>query len=256
MTTTNNCRQSERGNVLFLILIAVALFAALSYVVTQSTRSGGGTTEREQNILSSAQMTQYPTALRTSIIRMILGGVPIENVLFNSPSDFGTLSVNRLVFHPQGGGAVFQAAPSELMAGTANQQGTWNFNANYQVTGIGIDGSGGNELIAFLVGVSAGVCRQANEELGYNLTGCGAGDLTQGVPTSTITVTDLSDTIQAAPAAPADTFPAPAYVPLNIQGQGTCSAIYNRQASGCFYHATAGAGATPAFVFYSVLLER
>ena len=98
-------RQSERGNVLFLILIAVALFAALSYVVTQSTRSGGGSTEREKNILSSAQMTQYPTALRTAIIRQVLGGVAIETVLFNAPGTFGA-STNLEVFHPSGGGAV------------------------------------------------------------------------------------------------------------------------------------------------------
>ena len=251
MTTINNCRQSERGNVLFLILIAVALFAALSYVVTQSTRSGGGTTEREQNILSSAQMTQYPTALRTSIIRMVLGGVPIENVLFDAPSGFAGISVNRLVFHPQGGGAVFQAAPSELMSGTANQQGTWNFNANYAVRGIGIDGVGGHDLIAFLPGVSAGVCRQANEELGYNLTGCT--DLTTGVPNTAIVTTTLNQNIQNVDNGSIDTvFPAPTSTPINIVGgAGACSTLFDRQASGCFYDTTG-----TRYVFYSVLLER
>jgi hypothetical protein len=254
MITNNSSKQSERGNVLFLILIAVALFAALSYVVTQSTRSGGGTTEREQSILNSAQMTQYPTALRTAIIRMILGGTRIENVLFNAPDAFSTISVNRLVFHPNGGGAVFQTAPADLMAGTANQQGSWNFNAEYHVVGLGVDTVNGNDLIAFLPGVSAAVCRQANEQLGITPVGsaCGASinAAAQVAPTFAAGA-NLTNNQTIASAAATYTFPTAAGTAITATGPANCTTAFVRQASGCFWDTTSA-----QYVFYSVLLER
>lgn len=242
MSNIQQTRQSEKGNVLFLILIAVALFAALSYVVTQSTRSGGGSTEREKNILSSAQMTQYPTALRTSIIRMVLAGVAIENVKFDAPASSGpftTISSSQLVFHPQGGGATYQQAPAELSA-TGNNQLSWTYNAQIQVPGIGIDGTGGNDVIAFLPNVSDGVCRQVNEELGINTANdvCGASVSIPVVAGATASVDAQMNN--------AYTFPPTAAVSLAAT---TCTTIFNRQASGCFKDGTRN-------VFYSVLLER
>jgi len=248
MTNLKTQRTAERGNVLFLILIAVALFAALSYVVTQSTRSGGGSTEREQNILSSAQMTQYPTALRTAIIRMILSGVSAEELLFNDPDNFTGVSTNLLVFHPQGGGAVFQEAPVELMAG--GSVGNWNFNADFEVPGIGIDGAGGNDLIAFLRNVSVGICRQTNEELGLApadfSAGCAtAAATTGGVPEMAGAVTDIANNLATGGA----TFPGTAGA--TIDATGACAGIYDRKASGCFFDNT-----NDQYVFYSVLMER
>lgn len=238
MLTNQTTRQSEKGNVLFLILIAVALFAALSYVVTQSTRSGGGSTEREKNILSSAQMTQYPTALRTALIRLVLGGVPIETVLFNDPVAFGT-STNLEVFHPQGGGATFQSSPADLMAN--GSQGSWKYNAEMYVPGVGTDVSGGNDVIAFLPGVTNGVCKQVNEELGISLTGC---TLTSGVPQVTLSAsTDVDRTMSTG-----YTFPGGPGTQLQCTGGGSS---FTRQASGCFYDLP-----RTRYVFYSVLLER
>lgn len=243
MSNIQAARQSEKGNVLFLILIAVALFAALSYVVTQSTRSGGGSTEREKNILSSAQMTQYPTALRTSIIRMVLAGVAIENVKFDAPGTAGfTISASQLVFHPQGGGATFQQAPAELSS-SGNSQLNWTYNAEFDVPGIGIDGDGGNDLIAFLPGVSSGVCRQVNEELGIDVSDCSAG-MTSGVPSVANAVTATINLNMD------NTYTFPTTNRPDFVGPAGCTTVFNRQASGCFVDTT------NRFVFYSVLLER
>lgn len=234
----------ESGNVLFLILIAVALFAALSYVVTQSTRSGGGSTEREKNILSSAQMTQYPTALRTAMIRLVLGGVSVENVKFDAPgtAGFTAQSTAVLIFHPSGGGATYQQAPADLM--TSNSLGAWNFNGNFDVPSIGVSGSGGNDVIAFLRDISSGVCKQLNEELSISTSACGAGDMTNGVPEmANSTATIAQDMVQGY------TFPT-TDMP-DIAAAGTCGAIFTGQASGCFYDVTNSQN-----VFYSVLLER
>lgn len=241
LATTN---KSESGNVLFLILIAVALFAALSYVVTQSTRSGGGSTEREQNILSSASMTQYPTALRTALIRMILSGTAIENVAFDVPGSTGFNGVSvkqRLIFGNQGGGAVYQEASANLM--TSNANAPWVYSASFEVPGIGQEGAGGNDVIAFLPDISAGVCKQANTELGINTAACST--MVNGVPKTTIALTSI--TAAAAQMDNAYVFPTTDVTDITAAG---CTTGFQRQASGCFVTSN------DKYVFYSVLLER
>lgn len=166
-------RYKEEGNVLFLILIAVALFAALSYAVTQSTRSGSGDASSETNLISSSTLTQYPAGIRTALVRMIIAnGRTVDDFEFNSPSDFGDCTgaggtpatFRNCVFHPAGGGSTYQLAPADVMAdGNAGQ---WYYNGNFEVPNLGTAGDGGNELIAFLPGVSQGICRKLNEEYG------------------------------------------------------------------------------------------
>lgn len=117
-------KPSQSGNVLFLILIAVALFAALSYVVTQSSRSGSGSTEAENYKLRAAQILGYATTLRTSVQRMIIGGVPPEQIKLHRPGDnYWACEPNTIncVFNPNSGGAVEQTLkriPEEEEYGT------------------------------------------------------------------------------------------------------------------------------------------
>ncbi len=257
MHTNQTKRQSESGNVLFLILIAVALFAALSYVVSQSTRSGGGSTEREKSVLSSAQMTQYPTSLRTAVVRMVLAGTPVGNIVFNPPSDFNTVPTTWLLFQtPNGGGANYQAPAQELSLLD------WKFNGLFDVPGIGTTGAtGSNDLIAFLPGVSSGVCSQVNKQLNItNTTTCTG--MSNGVPAIVAGVTDAEIHTNTTATGTTINNPMPnTNTGGTLQGQG-CTNIFERQASGCFYLSGLTDGnsntmpADQQYVFYSVLLER
>jgi hypothetical protein len=67
----------------------VALFAALSYAVTQSSRSNGDAS-KETNVINTASLTQHPNSVRTSVLRLIIGGIAPEDLNFNKPNEFDT----------------------------------------------------------------------------------------------------------------------------------------------------------------------
>ncbi len=165
----SDAKSQEDGNVLFLILIAVALFAALSYAVTSSTRSSGGNASSETNKISSAQIAQYPASISTAIVRMIISGIDADEIRFNRPSEFSTLDSSSIgVFHPQGGGATYVPAPDDIMV--SGNPGQWVFNAELEVPDVSTSGVGGNDIIAYLVGIKQSICSKINDEYGMGTT--------------------------------------------------------------------------------------
>ncbi len=159
----------DSGNILFLILIAVALFAALSYAATYSTRSGG-TTEKEAWQVQSSQVTQYPVSVAASVQRMVLKGGDPGLLEFNPPEGFDDLNdIAMGVFHPQGGAATYAKANPEAMAD--GLPGTWYFNAEFEIQDIGKSVPNdfeGNEIIAFLPGIKDVLCDQMNARMGLS----------------------------------------------------------------------------------------
>ncbi len=63
--------RSQSGNVLFLILIAVALFAALSYAITNSTRNSSSTSGEGVALQVSSALQQF-TGWASAIQKMNL----------------------------------------------------------------------------------------------------------------------------------------------------------------------------------------
>jgi hypothetical protein len=230
-------RDGEQGNVLFLILIAVALFAALSYAVTQSSRSGGGNANEETNLVNSSQLTQYPAGVRTSIVRMIVSnGVNPQDLMFNVPSDMAACTpVGECVFSAAtgGGGATYVQAPAEVMA--SGSMGTWHFNGELEIEEIGSADAvdfDGNEIIAFLPGIKSDLCTKLNTK--YGITG----DTNTSSDLSASYTVDMLNT----------------YVPAvedAVLGTATGAAGLKGQPFGCFTN-----NGTTTYVYYHVLIER
>jgi len=225
---------NEKGNVLFLILIAVALFAALSYAVTQSTQSGGGDAGSETSLVNSAQLTQYPASVRTSVVRMIIGGTDVSQLEFNPSSDFDdcTNSGRVCVFHPSGGGATSTEAPGSVMADGGS--GTWFFNGAFEIVNIGISSASsfaGNEVMAFLPGITQSVCSRINDELGIS----GIPAVGTNISATYRTLKDDSNTFSTSEV---------------ILGSGGTAAL-SGQPFGCFQNDTSG-----EFVYYHVLVQQ
>ena len=163
-------REHEHGNILFLVLIAAALFAALSYVVTQSSRSGGDA-EREKARLDAAEILNYATALQSSVGRMIIGGCALGTINFENDYD-GTLHVNPNapadrkcnVFDPPGGGV----AAKKPEPGWATDS-RFYYAGSAALSGVGLTCASSNcaELVLVLRGISQALCKQLNELNGY-----------------------------------------------------------------------------------------
>lgn len=113
----------QRGNALFLILIAVALFAALSYAVTRSGRGGGGI-DRENTHLAKARLDSLAAEAKAAISRlMMFEGCSATEIAINSKPPFDTTArakPNCDLYGPTGGGVSFGWTNTTVTLAAAN----------------------------------------------------------------------------------------------------------------------------------------
>lgn len=151
---------NENGNILFYILIAVALFAALSYVVANMIR-GGGNIAQEKDAMAVTEILDYAHAVRQAVqVLKISNGCADEEISFENTIipgyDNGT-NTKCQIFHPDGG-AMNWTTPSDSITTSP-----WFFQGEYRIAGIGA--SGPTELLMSLSGISQSVCTLINERL-------------------------------------------------------------------------------------------
>jgi hypothetical protein len=101
-------QKTNSGNILFLILIAVALFAALSYTVTQMGRTPGSTIENEKAKLSQAEIDSYTAQLNQGKSRLELIN-NCKNIDYTPPADQVAGDKSCHMFHPDGAGVAHRS---------------------------------------------------------------------------------------------------------------------------------------------------
>lgn len=119
----------DRGNALFLILIAIALFAALSYAITQSERNSGNI-NKEQALLDAAVAQQCMAYVERGAMTLeIVGGCPVNQISYELPngsneSPLNTSDTSCFLFHPDGAGLTacgpyLDGCPDSILAALA-----------------------------------------------------------------------------------------------------------------------------------------
>lgn len=179
----------EAGNVLFMILIAVALFAALAYAVTQSTRSGGGDASKETTVLQASQIMQYSAEVQTAIMRMKLSnGCTDGQISFENSFDSRYINSNAPtnytchVFRPEGGNISYQLPPKDIYYDTNTADYRFVTGNNLHISGVGLPNNGdlwlvimgtinsGNSTVVTKGKALQNVCIQINAKLGIPVT--------------------------------------------------------------------------------------
>ncbi len=167
------------GNALFLILIAVALFAALSYAVTQSGR-GGGSIDREQAELGAAQLLQYYSLLQTTVDRLLLTGCSKSDIAYEGASTSGWGGINYVniagtpadgscqVFQAAGGGLTYSPPSDAILDSSQSGIGTYGhtfFVHDMLIAGAGINGGDDYNHYIVTAHVSDAVCLAINSRV-------------------------------------------------------------------------------------------
>jgi hypothetical protein len=147
-------KSSDSGNVLFMILIAVALFATLSYAISSSTRSGNGDVSKENNKLLQSGLQNYIAGLKGTIDRMVAGGISLEEIDFCTPTYCSPSNSNKSPFDQNGGGYLTYRNSTDV--------GSMGFILSNQLENVGTTGGaeGNDVLVTFLV--SQSFCQYIN----------------------------------------------------------------------------------------------
>jgi len=226
-------RNTESGNVLFYILIAVALIAALSFAVSQSGRGNVQQLNAERARLYASEIIEYANNLGNIVTQLKLRSCNEAELNFENPADTGyvnpTAASDNLcdIFHPAGGGFTWQRIPLETRDTTNFYLTDYFINGTNHVSGTK---SSAGDLI-FLAEIQESVCTAINTLSNIEPADPPAQD-TNGI-----------------------------HLIMGAKFKGTFAetseiTAYTRESFACFYDSSTGNNSSDKYFFYKVLISR
>lgn len=159
--------QTESGNVLLIVLLAIVLLGVLTAAIQQTSQTAASI-DNETLILRAAEVKRTAAEMERGVNFIMQGGLSETDIRFAHPdahNDYGDLSADTdktdQLFDRVGGGVTYPAPPENINDGSA-----WEFYGNTALPEVGTDAA---ELVTVLPNVTVEFCRKMNEGLGYDL---------------------------------------------------------------------------------------
>lgn len=161
-------KAAESGNVMFYILIAVALLAALSYAVAMGSRASVQNLTTDRQRLLASEIVEYADTVKRAVQQLRLRGVAFNTLEFDDPALTGYANANCaagdcMIFDPAGGAIVFKSASADALTVPSS----WAFIANNEIELVGTTtgDAAGADLLMVQPNVIREVCAMINDLL-------------------------------------------------------------------------------------------
>lgn len=229
-------KNTQSGNILVYVLMGVALFAALSFVLSrQMADKNGATSGMDDNKAQfmATQLINHASQMKNVLGQMgVLGGNTISDFDFTLPSagTFNDAPTSKKVFHPAGGGMpAFTSTEPALFDPDQTRDAGWNVVTTRSVEWAETRNASGSlispttDVLYNFVDVNPSICAAIN----YRLAG------TTDIPEL------VGETVD-------DVFLSTATVDLNATNCPDC----NKRQSLCVKDSG------PVYVFYNIVAQR
>lgn len=234
--------RNQSGNVLWFILLAVALLAFLTSVISRNSSSVNQTGNVERARIKASSILNYAKSVEATVQQMLLSGISENDLNFveisTAHDNTNCTSENCEIFHIGGGGIAYRT-PAELI-GDNTHTDIWHVSTENRVYLSGCDDANNRctELLLIAKNIPQSICLQINRIQGITNTGGDApqiqdifdGTAFTGTYSTTINTISIGDT-NATNEAP--------------EAQG--------KAAGCVYEFGSG---QDIYTFYQVLIPR